>query len=656
MRLIKERLRWKLIAPLSVLSIATVIAVSAVAYSSARATLKQSIFDRLSVAAVLKDGEINQWFQSQTEDVLLLANLPEVQTHTQQLSDGRQAQAAYQSLEGYFGSIRQLKPTLKEVSILSEGGIVLFSTNRDLENTYQPLGATTTYFTPISDNIVPTLYASPVTGETAITFATPILGDTGERTGVLSVTLDLQEIDSLIRDRTGLGDTGTTYLVGQLEQENTFIASSQSPQAPEAEANSVAIDAAIAGRSGAALYTNYAGQPVVGVYRWLPDQNLALLAEIEQSEAFAPARQLARLIFLVGLLGTGLLLSGIYFLSQRITRPIGTITAAAMQLESGFSTSPIPVVSQDEIGLLAKTFNRMAQQMREAFVALEDNNQQLERRVDERTAELVQAKEMAETATRAKSRFLANMSHELRTPLNSIIGYSEILEEDAESVGQPGFIPDLQKIQNSSKHLLGLIGNILDLSKVESGQMELELSHIHLEDFVQEVLATLYPMAKAQGNSVKLDQQSAIEWLECDRNKLRQCLLNLLSNANKFTQNGQITLSIADRISEEEDTWIDFQVIDTGIGIESDQLEKIFEPFTQADTSSTRPYGGTGLGLAITQQFAHLLGGSITVSSRLEAGTQFTLSLPAKIAQLATHDVADHGAFDHPPQPYLLYP
>jgi len=639
MKMFRKRLLLKLIAPLSILSVTTVVAVSAVAYLSARETLKQSIYDRLSVAAVLKEGDIDYWFQSQTQDVLLLANLPEVQAYTRQLVNPGQPDQSYDALAAYFSNISDIKPALKEVSILSEGGIVLFSTNKTLENTYRPLGATTTYFTQDAIDIVPTLYVSPVTGRTTITFATPIVGEYNRRVGVLSVKLDLNEVDTLIRDRTGLGETGTTYLVGQLEQETTFITAHRAAQATEADqsaeetteltaARSPGIDAAIAGRNGADLYDNYAGVPVVGVYRWLEDQNLALLAEIDQAEAFAPARNLAYLILEVGLVGTGLLLSGIYLLSRRITRPIAEITAAAAQLKDGAYDQTVPVVSQDEIGQLAQTFNHMALQIRGAFSTLEESNQQLELRVHERTAELVEAKDAAEAATRAKSTFLANMSHELRTPLNSIIGYSEILEEDAESFGQPEFIPDLHRIQGSSKHLLGLIDSILDLSKIEAGQLLLKLQPIRLKDLLSQVMATLYPVATAQENTVILENNSTVKVLDSDPDKLRQCLLNLLSNANKFTHQGQITLIIEDRL-QGDDAWVDFNVVDTGIGIKADQLDVIFEPFSQADNSSTRAYGGTGLGLAITRQLTEMLGGRIKVLSTVGEGTRFTISLPA---------------------------
>lgn len=445
MNIRKKSLLLRLITPLSLLSAATVLTISVSTYFSARETIKQSLFDRLSVAATLKEQEIDQWFKVQRSDILLLARLPEVKTQTAALADAKFKQDAYEKLSLYLQDIISAKPNLAEVSILTEGGIVIFSTNKALEKTYQPLGATTTYFASGAEKIVPTLYTSPVTGTISITFATPILDGAKNRVGVLSVTLDLQDVDSLIRERTGLGDTGTTYLVGQLERSNTFIASDKDNQSVE-DINSFAIDAATAGQNGSGLYQNYIDEPVIGVYRWLDDQSLALLAEINQQEAFAPARALARNILLIGFGATGLLLSGIFLLSRRITQPIAAITEAAIHLENGQLDQSIPVVRQDEIGILAQTFNRMAQQLKESFAALEESNQELEFRVSERTAELEEAKEAAESATRTKSAFLANMSHELRTPLNSIIGYSEILQEEAELSGDEDSIPDLRKI------------------------------------------------------------------------------------------------------------------------------------------------------------------------------------------------------------------
>ena len=642
MKIRSKSLLLRLITPLSLLSVATVLTISVSTYFSARETLKQSLYDRLSVAATLKEEELNQWFEYHRNDILLLARLPEIQSQTELLlsgetpqdADGETAetsnpegkQAARNQLATYLRNIIMFKPDLAEVSILTDGGLVLFSTNQQLGNTTQSLERNTTYFADGSDNITPIPYISPTTGTTAITLATPILDADKNRIGVLLVTLDLQDVDALIQERTGLGETGTTYLVGQIGEQKTFIASDKA-QDSTGDISSFAIDAALAGESGAGLYQNYAGKSVIGVYRWLDDQSLALLAEINQREAFAPARALARNILLIGFMATGLLLSGIYFLSRRITQPLTEITRAAIQLQSGQLDQSLAMNSQDEIGVLAQAFNHMVQQLKQSFEILENTNQELEVRVKERTIELESAKEVAESATRTKSAFLANMSHELRTPLNSIIGYSEILEEDMELIGEQSLIPDLRKIQGSSKHLLNLIDSVLELSKIEAGRMELQLKSINVLALAQDVLKTVQPDADKKSNKIILNNLTRVEAIDTDPDKLRQCLLHLLNNANKFTEQGQITLTIKTPQYPDE-TYLEFTVEDTGIGIAPDQLEHIFEAFTQADDSSTRPYDGTGLGLTITREFVYMLGGVITAQNGGEQGTIFTIRIP----------------------------
>lgn len=662
MKIRSKSLLLRLITPLSLLSIATVLTISVSTYFSARETLKKSIYDRLSVAATLKEEELNQWFQAQRNDILLLARLPEIQAQTQILlsapepepeetetetetkkpSEAEIKQAAKKQLAAYLQGIISFKPDLAEVSIVADNGTILFSTNKQLKNTNQVLNDNTTYFADASDKITPIFYTSTTTGTTAITFATPVLDDAKNRIGVLLATLDLQDVDSLIQERTGLGKTGTTYLVGQLGEQNIFIASKQAKDS-KGDIDSFAIDTALAGEGGAGLYQNHEGEPVIGVYRWLEDQSLALLAEINQREAFAPARSLARNILLIGFIATGLLLSGIYLLSRRITQPITEITKAAIQLQSGELEQSLSITSQDEIGVLAQAFNHMAQQLKQSFVILETNNQELEMRVQERTIELEDAKEVAEAATRTKSAFLANMSHELRTPLNSIIGYSEMLEEDIEIIGKNDLIPDLQKIQGSSKHLLKLIDSVLALSKIEAGRMELNLQPVDIPSLVEDVLAAIRPTAQKKGNFIVLNNLSTVDVVETDSDKLSQCLLNLLNNANKFTERGQITL-IVQTPQYQNDSYLELTVEDTGIGIAPDQLERVFEAFTQADVSSTRRYDGTGLGLTITREFVYMLGGVITAQNNPTQGATFTIRIPQVIPnvqrQLAT---AQHG-------------
>lgn len=331
-----------------------------------------------------------------------------------------------------------------------------------------------------------------------------------------------------------------------------------------------------------------------------------------------------------------------------------------------FYTSQLNLTN--ELGDVIQTFHWMIDKIYHATSTerqLQSLTQELEARVAERTSLLMasigeaeKALAKAKEANLAKSAFLANMSHELRTPLNAIIGYSEMLQEEAEDLEENIFIQDLNKIHGAGKHLLSLINDILDISKIEAGRMDLDLETFDLKATLQEIVNTITALIKKNNNTLELQIPDSLGTMYSDVTKLRQNLFNLFSNAAKFTQDGTITLRVSviqldEDFLEEEDyehdneneiaavsstdgasDWINFEVIDTGIGLSPTQINQIFESFTQADVSTTRQYGGTGLGLAITRKFCQMLGGEISVESVEGEGTTFSMVLPRKAQQL----------------------
>ncbi|MHB8575673.1 MAG: GAF domain-containing sensor histidine kinase [Dehalococcoidia bacterium] len=276
----------------------------------------------------------------------------------------------------------------------------------------------------------------------------------------------------------------------------------------------------------------------------------------------------------------------------------------------------------DEIVL----FERFADQ---AAIAL--TNARLIAEIQQKNDELEALNQQLAEATRHKSAFLSAMSHELRTPLNAVIGYSEILQEECEDAGHADLIPDLEKINASGKHLLSLISNVLDLSKIEAGRMDLAIEDFAVEHLLGEVEAVVPPLIDKNANRFVLETAGDLGSMQSDQTKLRQCLLNLLSNAAKFTDHGTITLSVT-RESPPAGDWLTFAVTDTGIGMTPEQQVRLFEAFQQAEAGTSVRYGGTGLGLALSREFCRLLGGDITVDSVVGEGSTFIISVPAVLA------------------------
>ena len=381
---------------------------------------------------------------------------------------------------------------------------------------------------------------------------------------------------------------------------------------------------------------------------------------IESDDRDFKKRVFNYLFIVMGL--TVLSLSVAFLLSSKlrklITNPISELKHAMEDVSARRDYSlRVPKKSSDELGELIDGFNSMIGEIHRAEQELRTLNDSLEQRVAERSQaaeerakallesekRLRQAKELAEQASQTKSAFLANMSHELRTPLNAIIGYSEMLEEELDDLGDSEHLKDVSKINAAGRHLLSVISDILDLSKIEAGRVQIDPQPFDLRELIEEVAATVEPMATKKSNRIIISAAEKLP-MYSDQTKIRQVLMNLLSNACKFTESGTIAVSADHEI---ESGWVILHVRDTGIGISVEQIGRIFEPFVQAETSTSRKYGGTGLGLPISRKFCELLGGDLSGASG-SGGSTFTMRIPASYVPQAAPP-ADDTAKPAPP-------
>ncbi|MBD1913366.1 MULTISPECIES: hybrid sensor histidine kinase/response regulator [unclassified Leptolyngbya] len=568
------------------LSLLTVGIVGGVAFLRARDALKQAAFNRLNVAATLKEEEITRWFEDQQRDFFLITQFPDIQSNLKVLINPpspETRQSAEIALGNYLQGVVRIKPNLSEIFVLDRTNRIVVSSNLARKGQYTNL-ASVTYLKEVAsgDRFAPIFYVSLTSGKPTVTFAAPLNDQTGKRQGAILATLNLNQVDQIVRERTGLGESGESYMVGSLVNEFSFISKESTPgQQFKGGVSSRGIDTAMQGLSGSGLYQNYAQVPVIGVYRWLNDQDIALLVEMQQEEAFAPARQLAGTIILVGLVSVAGLAVGVRWL---------------------------------------------ARQLQESREQLERYSQQLEQKAEE-----------ANAANRAKSEFLANMSHELRTPLNAILGFTQLMTRDTSINAVQR--DQLNIINRSGEHLLTLINDVLEMSKIEAGQVALNEDSFNLG----QLLITLEEMFQLKARSKKLNLRfecapNVPQHIKTDEGKLRQVLMNLIGNAIKFTETGYVAVRVRRApnpvsLDPPIDTLL-FEIEDSGPGIANHEIKYLFEPFAQTETGRTSRQG-TGLGLPISQKFVQWMGGDIRVSSVPGRGSLFAFTTPVQLVDAA---------------------
>jgi signal transduction histidine kinase len=633
-----RQFRFTLILAFILLALLPLMVIAALATSRQIDTIRQLLNRQLESVVELKTGQVELWLNQAdlAFDYLLqdadfrerLTTLIATHVHA--------ADEMADPLNARITALLDVNPYFERFIVYApEGEILLASEVNDLgklvrlQPFYAPSLEQERYLQPPFFDLSTTALTMMLTQQ--------LRGDDGAVIGVFAAELNLAVLGRIMTERTGLGETGETYLASR--QNNYLLTPSRFEGYVLTQAyNSEAITAALEGRNGSGTYDNYQRPPqrVIGVYRWIPELEAGLIAEVNETQALTGVRDAQLNIVVLGVVTAAAAVLGGLIYANRIAQPVVQLTTAAAQYASGNLKARAEVRSRNEIGALATAFNTMAEQIDERQTELAELNQNLEKRVAQRTVELKIARDDALAAqriaienSRLKSEFLSTMSHELRTPLNAIEGFTSIMLSGMGIELSARAEDMVRRVSSNSRRLLQLINDFLDLSRIEAGRMELIDAPISPEALARKWQSQVGVLAQEKGLEFEVIVDPDLpETLLADEDALSKITLNLLSNAFKFTQQGKVEL----HLQATTDGWA-ISVRDTGIGIPPYAREYIFEEFRQVDGSSKRLYGGTGLGLSLVQKLTRAMGGSVSLESEMGQGSTFTIALPLKISE-----------------------
>jgi len=621
---VARRLRTRLTAYFVLLTVGVIGIVTTFTLIQVRNQSMQQTFHQLESIAQLKQNQITRWVHEGERTLNLIIADPEIIDESMSvLADNPSAKAIQDTLNNEFRySIEaqaEGESIFNELIFYNRDGRVVAGSNAASINkvvTLQP------YFEPsLRAGYVTPPYYEIVTGELTMFVTHPVQNSDGETIGAIGGRLNIDVLREVTAERAGLGETGETYLVS-IENNYLLTPSRFEGYSMQRAYRSEGIDSVLQAQNSFGIYNNYAGTPVLGVYRWIPELQAGLMTEISEAEAQVIITQTSTLI--IGLVVVLALVAGVlgFYAATNISRPIVRLSQVAAQVAGGNLSERAHITERSEIGLLAKTFNQMTDQLVSSINELDHRVEELNQTNDALRVATAKAKE----AARVKGEFLANVSHELRTPLNAIIGFSDMLLMGMSGELSPKQRHKMERLRENGVRLLTLINNVLDITRIEARRIEIITKPFSPRALADRLSAQMTVLAEQKNLDFKTTIDSQLpEMLVGDEHRIEQVVVNLLSNAFKFTDSGAVTLNI--EVNPNQHTW-DIVVTDSGIGIPPHALNVIFEEFRQVDGSSARAYKGSGLGLAITRNLVRIMDGQIAVDSELGQGSTFTVTFP----------------------------